>query len=138
MARYPNVYFTVNNIFEPAHLQRPGPSLLFSTYSAEQFVSTLEREFDDRLEAAVAGFGPLIEAHPNRFLWGTDLVEPSHFEQQVLDELVSFARAFFGRLDPVLAEQVAYRNAQTFLTLISGASSQATAPGAASSSRLIH
>jgi len=120
-AQYSNVYFTLDVDVLLANIS-DRPSMFNQFFSARDFLPALESEFDTRLEAALSRLKPVIEAHPDRFLWGTQIGGGQHWmlEAQVVDELVRFSRAFLGRLDPQVAEQVAYKNAEKFLSLIPG------------------
>ena len=42
------------------------------------------------------------------------------YDLQVVDEIIRFSHAFLGRLDPLVANQVAYANAEAVLSMISG------------------
>ena len=117
-AEYPNIYFTVD--FDFLYRSRTGTGLQgFRT--TETLLSDLESKFESNLEYAVATLKPIIEANPDRFLWGTEvpLVGRDGYDQQVVDEIIRFSRAFFGRLDPLVANQVAYANAEAILSMIS-------------------
>ena len=94
--------------------------MLKSYHSARDLIPDLDSQFERRLEAAVFRYKPIIEAHPDRFLWqiGYEGGEPFKIEQPVLDRLVRFTRAFLGRLDPQVAAKVAYKNAERFLSML--------------------
>jgi len=56
---------------------------------------------------------PLIEAHPDRIMWGTDALWSWHFEQEVYSEVTWFARDFIGGLSLEVQEKFAYKNAES-------------------------
>jgi predicted TIM-barrel fold metal-dependent hydrolase len=53
----------------------------------------------------------LIEKMPNRFMMGLDVWAARLFEPALLDRLMKWTRRILGELSPVVAEQVAFRNA---------------------------
>ena len=53
----------------------------------------------------------LIEKMPDRFVMGIDVWSPKLFEPAMLDRLMKWTRRILGELTPVVAEQVAYKNA---------------------------
>ena len=77
----------------------------------------MDIQFDSKLARTVSILKPIIEAHPDRFMWGKDLVHSYHYEQPVMGEAVKLPRAFLGRLALGVADKVPYKNAQTFLSM---------------------
>lgn len=110
MERYPNIYFTADDILV---------AYLFPLYvgkSKQAFVAALERDFESILARAVRKWKPIIEAHPDRFLWGTDRGDAVwNYDADVGQLLIRYARAFIGRLDANVQEKFAYKNAETLL-----------------------
>ena len=68
------------------------------------------------LAAAIHHWKPLIEAYPDRMMWGTDALYSWHFEHEVYSELTWFAREFIGGLSPEVQEKFGYRNAERMLS----------------------
>ena len=109
MARFPNVYFTVNDLYGDQYL-------LNTRESKESFLSALA-DYAPLLEQDLANWKELIEEHPDRFMWGTDRGDAVWtFDIEVGRTLVDYGRAFIGRLDPSVQEKFAYRNAEGLLT----------------------
>ncbi|TSC79961.1 MAG: amidase [Candidatus Peregrinibacteria bacterium Gr01-1014_25] len=110
MEKYPNIYFTADDILV---------SYLFPLYvgkSKEAFVTALEKDFASILAKAEKKWKPVIEAHPDRFLWGTDRGDAVwNYDPDIGRLLVRYARAFIGRLDPKVQEKFAYKNAEALL-----------------------
>ncbi len=59
----------------------------------------------------------VIEAHPDRFMWGTDRggIAIWTYDLAVGLRLVDYARAFIGQLDPGVQELFGYRNAERLI-----------------------
>lgn len=106
MSKYPNVYFTVNDLYGDQHLLHPGET-------TESFVAALQ-PYEPLLEQDIATWKDVIEEHPDQFLWGTDRggIAVWTFDLEVGQALVDYARAFIGRLDPDVQEKFAYKNAE--------------------------
>lgn len=115
MDTYSNFYFSV----DLSHfLQRtPWQCGLLECFSENADpVSAFVQEFDANvqkmLNQAVDRYKPLIEAHPNQFLWGTENVELYDFNASVYGRAITFTRAFIAQLEPSVREKFAYRNAE--------------------------
>ena len=105
MTNYPNVYFTVNDLYGDQYL-------LNTRESKESFLAALE-DYEPLLEKDLANWKKLIEEHPDRFMWGTDRGDAIWtFDLEVGRKLVDYGRAFIGRLDPDVQERFAYKNAE--------------------------
>ena len=72
--------------------------------------------FNDLLDQMVSTWKDVIERHPDRFLWGTDMALPTwHWDPEVIDKIAEFSRAFIGRLESSAGENYAYKNAERLL-----------------------
>ena len=71
--------------------------------------------FNEVLHAALSEWKLRIEAHPSRFMWGTDRWYDWHFDAEVGGLLEEFGRAFIGRLSPAVQENFAHKNAEALL-----------------------
>jgi predicted TIM-barrel fold metal-dependent hydrolase len=69
------------------------------------------------LASALVYFKPIIDAHPTRLMWGTDLIYSWNYEADTMHELVRFGRDFIAGLDPEPQERFAYKNAVEMLGL---------------------
>ncbi len=112
MEKYPNIYYGVDAFW--------GSDMdLFHAFvgkSKKAYLEMMEKEFDAVLEYEVKKWKPLIEKHPDRFLWGTDRGDAVwNYDFDVGQMLVRFARAFIGRLDPKIQEKIAWKNAESIL-----------------------
>ncbi len=110
ITKYPNVYFTVNDLYGDQYL-------LNTRENKESFLAALE-DYGPLLEKDLANWKGLIEEHPDRFMWGTDRGDAVWtFDREVGRTLVDYGRAFIGRLDPSVQERFAYRNAERLLPI---------------------
>ena len=76
----------------------------------ESFLAAME-DYEPLLEKDLATWQDLIEAYPDRFMWGTDrggFAGAWTYDPDVGQLLVEYSRAFIGRLDPDVQEKFAY------------------------------
>ena len=105
MGKYPNVYFTVNDLYGDQYLLNIGEN-------KATFLAAVN-DFEPLLAKDLSTWKDLIEAHPDQFVWGTDRGDAVWtFDREVGQRLVAYARAFIGRLDPDVQERFAYKNAE--------------------------
>ena len=104
--RYPNLYFTFNDIFDE-HIP------LFRFGDKQEFISSVERDWDMMLDIATEMYKDSIEAHPDRYMWGTDRADITwNYDEDIGQFLAKYARAFIGQFDPEIQEKIAYKNAE--------------------------
>ena len=109
MDDYPNIYFTFNDIFEEIIPQ-------FRFGDKEDFISAMRADWDQLLENAVDMYRPMIEDHPDRYMWGTDRADIAwNYDEDIGQLLAEFGRAFIGRFDPEIQEMIAYKNAEELI-----------------------
>jgi len=108
MKEHDNVYYSID-----AGLMYPY-SLPIAGMTKEEFLGNLESDemYDEILESSLNNWKSLIEAHPDRILWGTDALYSWHFDEEVYSEVVRFTRDFIGELEPDVQEKFAYKNAR--------------------------
>lgn len=111
---YPNVFYSIDAAL------MVGFSLLDSRIrNKAQFLENLQspQMYYRMLAGALAFWKPIIEAHPARMMWGTDLYYWWHFEPDVIRDIVRFGRDFIGALASKTQELFAYRNVAGMLGL---------------------
>lgn len=109
MDRYPNIYFTFNDIFDEVI-----PTFRFG--DKKDFLSAMEREWDSMLEKSIEMYRSMIEAHPDGYMWGTDRGDIVwNYDGDVGRLLAGFGRDFIGRFDPEIQEKIAYKNAESII-----------------------
>lgn len=107
--RNPNVYFTYNDIFDDLI-----PTFRFG--EKDVFVSDMRSDWDRLLDEAFEMYGSLIEAHPDRYMWGTDRGDIVwQYDEDIGQLLTEYARAFIGRFDPEIQDLIAYKNAERLI-----------------------
>ena len=109
-----NVYFSVDATL------LAGYSLLDDRIrTKEQFLANLhsKRMYYRLLASSLVFWKPIIEAHPTRMMWGSDLAYWWHYEPDVIHEISQFGRDFTAGLNPEVREGFAYRNAVEMLGL---------------------
>ncbi len=109
MDRYPNVYYTIDALLGDQYLLHPEET-------AAGFLSKSD-DYPRMLGYDLAFWKETIEAHPDRFMWGTDRggVVLWGWDLAVSRRLADYARAFIGRLDPDVQEKFAYKNAERLI-----------------------
>ena len=90
-------------------------------YDKAQFMGNLRSEplYHTLLHSSLAFWQPVIEAHPTRMMWGTDLYYWWHWEPDVISIIAQFGRDFISYLDDQAKERFAYRNAVEMLNMVS-------------------
>lgn len=109
MERYPNVYFTVNDLYGDQYL-------LNQNETADSFLEKID-DYDTLLAQDWSVWKARIEAHPEQYLWGTDRggVAAWTLKKKVGYAISDYGRAFIAGLDPSVQEQFAYKNAQLLM-----------------------
>lgn len=114
--RNPNLYYTLDigeslpEFFTYFKTDEAGAKDIFLEKMNDQVF------FNSVLERMVSTWKEVIERHPDRFLWGTDMAFPTwQWDPEVIDLIMKFSRAFIGRLESPAAENYAYKNAERLL-----------------------
>ncbi|MDP1878688.1 MAG: amidohydrolase family protein [Actinomycetota bacterium] len=118
MSRRPNVYYTV----DVDHMllgDRGGLLYAFADLPPDRAARAFRAAFDtgreSMLAASLAKYLPLVQAHPDRVMWGTEMSTDYSYETSVYDRVIAFARAWIGGLPASAQEGVAYGNARRVL-----------------------
>ncbi len=113
-----NVYFSV----DADHMMFDGETGLLYKYEDESvaqakvhFLADYDRNEQQLLNSALGRYKPLIEAVPDKVMWGTEGGTEYFYEPEVYDRTVKFSRLFIAKLDPAVQEKFAYKNAQRLL-----------------------
>jgi len=108
---YDNLYYSLDaGLLYPYGIAMAG-------MTKEEFMNNLHsnKMYYRLLASALHYWKPLIEAYPDRVMWGTDALYSWHFEHEVYSELTWFARDFIGGLSPEVQEGFGYKNAERLL-----------------------
>jgi hypothetical protein len=117
MAKYTNVYFTIDANDSIFTSKLTGYNLLFpgteAADTAERFLADLKKVGTQALvQNGLDNLMTLLEAYPDRVLWGTDLSSTWHFDQTVFDAVIKLSRLEIGQIPAEYREKYAYKNAQ--------------------------
>ena len=109
MDQYPNVYFTVNDLYGDQYLLHQGET-------SQSFLDATN-DYETLLEQDLATWQAVIEANPDKFLWGTDRdgVAAWTLNKKIGHRLADYGQAFIAQLDPAVQEKFAYKNAQKLI-----------------------
>lgn len=114
LTMHDNVYFSV----DADHMMFDGNTGLLYKYEDESvaqakvhFIANYDRNEQQLLNSALERYKPLIEAVPDKVMWGTEGGTEYFYEPDVYDRTVKFSRLFIAELDPVVREKFAYKNA---------------------------
>src|SRR3989338_8041240 len=112
LSKYPNAYYGIDEFFG-------GEREIFELYvgkSKEEYLKAANTKFDKIIQQAISHWKSLIEQYPDQVIWGTDRGDAVwNYDQDVGQMQVKIARAFIGKLDPVVQEKFAYKNAERLL-----------------------
>ncbi len=111
--KYDNFYYSLDANLVP--LYGWNREHISDEPTKEEFLAYFRENFNARLGREVDRWKWKIEAHPERFVWGTDRWYEWHFDLEVGGLLEEFGRSFIGRLSGVAKENFAYKNAERML-----------------------
>jgi len=105
----PNAFYTVDELYGDVWLLRNG-------VSKEEFMAHFE-DYEPLIEKDLETWKEVIEEYPDQFMWGTDRGDEPiwTYDKEVGKQLTDYARAFIGRLDPLVQEKFAYKNAEKLI-----------------------
>jgi hypothetical protein len=89
--------------------------LMAEPATREDFVRRFDAERDAILEESFQRWLPTVLAAPDRVMWGTDVHASWHFEPEVYDRLMDFARRWIAMLPSELRDPYAYANADRLI-----------------------
>lgn len=103
-----NLYYTI----DAAHIAHyNNQDILYDAGSASAFISQFDRYYHEMLEDAINDYEELVEAVPNKVMWGTEAGPDYAFDEDVYDRLVKISRELIGAMDEEDQEGLAYENA---------------------------
>ncbi len=106
---HPNAYYGVDELYGDVFIMNEKTT-------KEEFLAHFTNQ-EELLEKDIQNWKAFIERHPDQVLWGTDRGwnAPWSFDPEVAVTLNNYTRAFIGKLDPVVQEKYAYKNAEKLL-----------------------
>ena len=118
-----NLYFSV----DVDHMMFDGQTGLLYKYeddevktAARKFIANYDQNERNLLNTALERYRPLIEAVPDKVMWGTEGGTDYVYEPEVYDRMIKFTRLFIGELKPEVQEKFAYRNAEKLIEMSGG------------------
>ena len=79
--------------------------------SIDKFVSTFESKEKTMAADAIAAYKPLVDAVPDKVMWGTEIGPEYAFDSKVFDRAVKISRFVIAGFDKEDQEAVGYKNA---------------------------
>lgn len=79
--------------------------------SINQFVSTFDSREKSMAADAIQAYKPLVDAVPDKIMWGTEIGPAYAFDPTVFDRAIKISRSVIAGFDPPDQEAVAYKNA---------------------------
>lgn len=109
-----NLYFSV----DVDHMMFDGNTGLLYKYedlpvaqAKTKFIVDYNKNEQILLTSALNRYKPLIEAVPDKVMWGTEGGTDYVYEAEVYDLMIKFTRLFIGKLNLDYQEKLAYKNA---------------------------
>ena len=107
---FDNVFYTIDTASILHSPEYPG-TLQMDPESMDEFVEIMNSlGVQDLARLAFEEYGQIIIDHPDRTLWGTDVINSWHFEDAAIDMLVDFSRRFIAMLPEEIQEKFAFSN----------------------------
>lgn len=108
MQSHDNLYYTIN----ASHIiHYNGNDILYHHDDADSLIDQFDDVYDSMVDSAVEDYGPLVEAVPDKVMWGTEAGPTYTFEPEVYDRMIKISRAVIGEMPEEYQEGLAYENA---------------------------
>ena len=116
LQEYDNLYFSI----DAAHIlfvDSLGGDLVYiydskdKQESINKFVSTYNREEESMINDAIKAYKPLVDAVPDKVMWGTEIGPEYAFDPKVFDRAVKISRFVIAGFSKEHQEAVGYKNA---------------------------
>ncbi len=103
---------TYKNLYWTYDLATMFDGYFYRVENAEDFIRWYEANKGIYLISVNKRLLPLLEAAPDRVMWGTDIVAEWHVEPEVYNKLIEFSRELIDSLPPQYQTNFAHDNAQ--------------------------
>ena len=114
LQEHDNLYFSI----DAAHILFVNGNDIIYTYDSSnkqsaisKFVSTYDRKEKSTIDEAIKDYKPLVDATPDKIMWGTEIGPEYAFSPEVFDRAVKISRFVIAGLDLEDQEAVGYKNA---------------------------
>jgi predicted TIM-barrel fold metal-dependent hydrolase len=120
LAEFPNLYFTLDTstlTITDLRIDEFGvplfsDPLMFSPRGKDGLMETLPPQSQQVAEKQMELWLPLIEAAPDKVMWGTDVALDWHADRDTYSVLIDFSRRFINLLPEDLRDAYAFGNAE--------------------------
>lgn len=114
LQEHDNLYFSM----DAAHILHLNGNDIIYTYDSNdkqsainKFVSTYDSKEKSMINDAISAYKPLVDAVPNKVMWGTEIGPEYAFDSQVFDRAIKISRLVIAGFAPEHQEAVGYKNA---------------------------
>lgn len=114
LKEHDNLYFSM----DAAHILFANGNDIIYTYdstnkqsSINKFVSTYDSKEKSMINDAIRAYKPLVDAVPDKVMWGTEIGPEYAFDPKVFDRAVKISRFVIAGFDKEVQEAVGYKNA---------------------------
>jgi hypothetical protein len=109
-----NIYFSM----DAAHIMHVGNDDIIYSYNSKNkkssistFVSTYDSKEKSIINDAISDYKPLVDAVPDKVMWGTEMGPEYSFDPEVFDRAIKASRFVIAGFAPEHQEMVGYKNA---------------------------
>ena len=114
LKEHENIYFSI----DAAHILFVDGNDIIYTYDSEnkessikRFISTVDSKEKNIITDAITAYKPLVDAVPDKVMWGTEIGPEYAFDPQVFDRAVKISRFVIAGFKKEHQEAVGYKNA---------------------------
>jgi|GEM_PF-3424034 hypothetical protein len=114
LKEHDNLYFSM----DAAHILHVGNNDIIYQYdstnkesSISRFVSTYNSKEKSLINGAIRAYKPIVDAVPDKVMWGTEIGPEYAFDAEVFDRAVKISRFVIAGFAPEHQEAVGYKNA---------------------------
>ena len=79
--------------------------------SIKRFISTVDSKEKNIIIDAITAYKPLVDAVPDKVMWGTEIGPEYAFDPEVFDRAIKISRLVIAGFDEEDREAVGYKNA---------------------------
>ncbi|MBI5798178.1 hypothetical protein HZA98_04725 [Candidatus Woesearchaeota archaeon] len=109
-----NVYYTIDSnaiLYDGAQSSITKEDSIDTAKAVTNFNAEFDSNYQSYINDAVLRYKPLVNAYPNRVLWGSSLGNNYTYTPEVYNRIIKADRIFIGKMDADKQEALAYKNA---------------------------
>ena len=114
LKEHDNIYFSM----DAAHILHVNGNDIIYQYdsrdkesSIKKFISTYDSKEKSLVTSAIQAYKPLVDAAPDKVMWGTEIGPEYAFDPEVFDRAIKISRLVIAGFDEEDREAVGYKNA---------------------------